>query len=119
MASIASSLMSGASPAGLFQIINFMQLYMFLILLKIYLPQKVIDFILSNSIFNLNFGLLGMDSVPMLKDFLKMLRIDQSDSTLEKLSVESMSTFYNLFTHLLVLLLVVIAHLIFWLIKST
>ena len=118
MASIASSLMSGASPAGLFQIINFMQLYMFLILLKIYLPQKVIDFILGNSIFNMNIGLIGMDSIPIIKDLLFSLNIDHFNVPLHELDIKSVSTFYNLFSYLLIFPLIASIHLIFWLIKS-
>ena len=91
---------------------------MFLALLKVYLPEKIVDFIFANSIFNFNLGFIGIGSVPILKDLLDMFRIDHSDETLHELSVDSLSTFYNLFFHLLVLLLIVILHLIFWLIKS-
>jgi len=117
MSSAAVSALSGSSPGGLFQIINFMQLYMYLILLKIYLPQKIIDYILANSIFNLNFGTLGMDSIPLVDDFLSMFTIDHLDETLHELSVESLSTLYNLFGHLVLLFMTSFLHLIFWMIK--
>ena len=117
LASGAMSIITGASSATLFQIINFMQLYMYLILLKVYLPTKIVEYILANSIFNLNFGILGMDSIPMLSDFLSMFTIDHLDETLHELSVESLSTLYNLFGHLVILLMTTLIHLIFWMIK--
>ena len=112
------SAFSGASPGGLFQSINFMQLFMFLILLRVFLPQKINDYILANDIFNFNFGIPGLDSIPVLKDFLDIFIIEHSDETLHGLSVESLSTFYNLFSHLVIFLTIVVIHLIFWLIKS-
>ena len=95
-----------------------MQLYMLLTLLRTYLPKKIVDYILANDIFNFNFGVPELDSIPMLKDFLSIFKIEHSDVALNDLSVETLSTFYNLFAHFLILLFAVIAHLIFWLIKS-
>jgi len=118
IASIAASALSGASPGSIFQIINLMQLFMFLILLRVYLPQKVIDFILGNSIFNMNIGLIGMDSIPIIKDLLFSLNIDHFNVPLHELDIKSVSTFYNLFSYLLIFPLIASIHLIFWLIKS-
>jgi len=95
-----------------------MQLFMFLVLSKVFLPQKINDYILANDMFNFNLGIPGLDSIPVLKDFLDIFIIEHSDETLHGLSVESLSTFYNLFSHLVIFLLVVVIHLIFWLIKS-
>ena len=118
IASIAASALSGASPGSIFQIINLMQLFMFLILLRVYLPQKVIDFILGNSIFNMNIGLIGMDSIPIIKDLLFSLNIDHFNVPLHELDIKSVSTFYNLVSYLLIFPLIASIHLIFWLIKS-
>ena len=96
-----------------------MQLYMFLILLRTYLPKKIVDYIVANDIFNFNFGIPQVDFIPALRDFLAIFRIEHSDAALHKLSVETLSTFYNLFAHLLILLFMIIIHLIFWLIKSS
>jgi len=82
-----------------------MQLYMFLVLLRVYLPEKIEDYILANDMFNFNFGIPGLYSIPVLKDFLAIFKIEHSDATLHGLSVESLSTFYNLFPHLVILIL--------------
>ena len=95
-----------------------MQLFMLLILLKIHLPQKISDYILANDLFNFDLGVPGLRSIPVLRNFLSIFMIEHSDVALHGLSIDTLSTFYNLFDHLVILLLVVIIHLIIWLIKS-
>ena len=116
--SVGSSAFSGSSPRGLFQSINFMQLYMLLILLRVHLPKKIIDFILLNDIFNFNIKIPGLRSLPLIKSLLFIFKIEHSDEALHNLSVDSVSTFYNLFDHLVIFLATVGIHLIFWLMKS-
>jgi len=114
IASSVASAFSGSPSGGLFQSINFMQLYMLLILLRVYLPKRIEDYILMNDIFNFNLSTSNVSSVPMLNDFLSIFQYAHSDQTLSDLNVESVSTFYNLFAHLLVLLLLVAVHLLMW-----
>ena len=118
MVSLASSAFSGISNGQVFQIVNFMQLYMLLILIRAELPLKIVEYILANYLLNSNFGNSGFGSIPILNDFLSIYQFDHSDEALERLSIESLSTFYNLFMHLVILMLVVSIHLIFWLIKA-
>ena len=84
---------------------------MFLVLLKMYLPMTIRGFIFSICRLNVSFGILGLNTT--LKDFW----IEHSDGVLSELGVVSISSFFNLFDHLFLLLLAVITHLIFLLLK--
>ena len=107
MASIAASVFNGSTPGGLFQIINFMQFFMFLVLLNVYLPKKIEEYIQANDEFNFNFGIPGLRSIPVLKNFLDIFKIVKSNEVLQSLNVEYQGTFYNTFSHLVLLMMTV------------
>ena len=111
--SIGASAFSGSSPGGLFQSINFMQLYMFLILLRVHLPKKIKDYIIANDLFNFDIGIPGLRSIPVLKSLLSIFKVKHLDEALHSLGVDSVSTFYNLFDHLVIFMVIVVIHLIF------
>lgn len=106
-----SSFLNQASPHSTFAAINQIQLLLLLLLLKIYLPQKIINYIrsLSITLFNLNIDPSfwgGGEWIVSSFDF------EQEREDLWTAGMESGSTFINLFDSVLILLSVSIVHLL-------
>jgi hypothetical protein len=90
---------------------NLMQLFMFLVLLGVYLPIPVKDMITSNSFFSLSFSIPNLRSLYGVGHFFEFIDLESKDSILSSLGANSGSTFVNVLSQLLMLLLVLILHL--------
>jgi hypothetical protein len=88
-----------------------MQLFMLLILLKVYLPAPIKDVITSNNFFLFFLQIPSLRSFYGVGYFFEFIDIESEDSALSELGAESGSTFINVLSQLLVLLLISILHL--------
>jgi flagellar biogenesis protein FliO len=109
--SAAASSMSCSSPSGLWQMMNLMQLLMFLILLGVYLPSPIKDMITSSSFFSLSLPIPYLHRLYGIGYFFEFFDFESEDSALSSLGAESGSTFINVLSQLLMLLLLIIMHL--------
>jgi cysteine-rich repeat protein len=110
--SVVASSMSCSSPSGLWQIMNLMQLLMFLILLGVYLPVPIKDIINSSSFFSFSLPIPHLGSLYGIGHFFEFIDVESEDSALSSLGAESGSTFINVLSQLLMLLLILILHLL-------
>jgi cysteine-rich repeat protein len=111
IASVVASSMSWSSPSGLWQMMNLMQLLMFLVLLGVYLPIPIKDMITSSSFFSLSLPIPHLQSLYGIGHFLEFIDLESENSALSSLGAESGSTFVNVLSQLLMLLLIIILHL--------
>lgn len=113
-----SASVSNSSPNSLWQSVDLVQSLQFLILSRIFLPQKLVKFITSNTFMMLNFGLPGIESAPLIKDLLSLFEFEQPVKVMQTLQIDSASTFRNIFVNLLLLGILILLHLcIFLLLK--
>jgi hypothetical protein len=103
--------MSCSSPSGYWQMMNLMQLLMFLILIGIYLPVPVKDMITSSNYFLLSLPIPHLQNLYGIRYFFDFIDFEQKDSALFSLGAESGSTFVNVLSQLLMLLMILILHL--------
>jgi hypothetical protein len=111
LSSVVSSSMNCSSPSGLWQIINLMQLLMFLILFGIYFPVPIKEMITSSNYSLLSLPIHHLQSLYGIGYLFEFIDFEQRDSALSSLGVESGSTFINVLSQLLMLLIILILHL--------
>jgi signal transduction histidine kinase len=111
IASVVASSMSCSSPSGLWQMMNLMQLLMFLVLFGVYLPIPIKDMITSSSFYSLSLPIPHLQSLYGIGHFFEFIDLESEDSALSSLGAESGSTFVNVLSQLLMLLLIIILHL--------
>jgi cysteine-rich repeat protein len=111
LSSLVASSIGCSSPNGLWQMVNIMQLFMFLILLKVYLPTPIEALITSSSYFAFTFPIIHFRSLYGIGHILELIDFKPTDSALSLLGAESGSTFINVLSQLLMLILIFILHL--------
>jgi hypothetical protein len=111
VSSVVASSMSCSSPSGFWQMMNLMQLLMFLILLRVYLPIPIKDMITSSSFYSLSLPIPHLQSLYGIGHFFEFIDLESEDSALSSLGAESGSTFVNVLSQLLMFLLIIILHL--------
>jgi hypothetical protein len=110
-ASAAASTVSLSPPSGLWQAMNMMQLYLLLLLFRVYLPDKIKDFISSSSLFSLSFRLPFLYNIPYVGYFLEHIDFEQDNSTLKESGVVSGNIFTNIQVHLIAFAWIALLHL--------
>jgi hypothetical protein len=111
ISSVVASSMSCSSPTGLWQMMNLMQLLLFLVLFGVYLPTPIKDMITSNSFFSLSLPIPHLQNLYGIGNFFEFIDFESENSALKSLGAESGSTFINVLSQLLMLLLILIFHL--------
>jgi cysteine-rich repeat protein len=109
--SAVASLMSCSSPSGLWQMMNLMQLLMFLVLLGVYLPTPIKDMITSSNYFLFSLPIPHLQNLYGIGYLFEFIGLEQRNSALSSLGVESGSTFVNVLSQLLMFLMILILHL--------
>jgi hypothetical protein len=71
--SAAASSMSCSSPSGLWQMMNLMQLLMFLVILEVYLPAPIKDMITSSSFASFSFSIPHLRSLYGIGHFFEFI----------------------------------------------
>jgi cysteine-rich repeat protein len=111
-ASVAASIVSLSPPSGLWQAMNMMQLFLLLLLFRVYLPDKIKGFISSSSLFSLSFKLSFLYNIPYVGYFLEHIDFEQGNSTLKESGVISGNIFTNIQAHLFAFTIIALIHLI-------
>jgi hypothetical protein len=111
ISSVVASSMSCSSPTGLWQMMNLMQLLLFLVLFGIYLPTPIKDMITSSSFFSLSLPIPYLHRLFGIGYLFEFIDFESENSALSSLGAESGSTFVNVLSQLLMLLLIFILHL--------
>jgi cysteine-rich repeat protein len=109
--SAVASLMSCSSPSGLWQMMNLMQLLMFLLLFGVYLPAPIKNMITSGSFASLSFSIPHLQNLYGIGHLFEFIDFECEDSALASLGAESGSTFVNVLSQIFMLLLIFILHL--------
>jgi hypothetical protein len=102
---------SCSSPNALWQMMNLMQLLTFIVLFGVYLPAPIKDMISSSSFFSLSFPIPHLQSLYGIEYLVDFIDFELEDSAFASLGVESGSTFVNVLTQILVLLMILMLHL--------
>ena len=109
---VLSSIISTSSFASVWLMINQLQMFFLLLLTGVYFPKDAIDAILGSKIFLFPFSYVPFIKINMLSKLSNYFQIDQNDLMLEKIGVESESTFLNIYSFSCSFLFAVIFHLI-------
>ena len=94
-ASVALSIINLSSPTGLWQTVNLLQMFLLVLLMKIYLPLEIRSYILSNGFSLFVFDYPFIDKVGFLKEILDKSEFSQSNQRLSDLEVNYEITFSN------------------------
>jgi hypothetical protein len=81
--SVVASSMNMSSPTGLWQAANMMQLFMFLLLFDVHIPQKLEDYLTASNFFSLSFKLPFVQYIPYFGDFIDYIDYDMDNPKLE------------------------------------
>ena len=76
ISSAAGSLASLSSPQGLWFSINQQQMMLLLLLTKVYVSQKVVDYLKGISFLSMSFSFLKFESVPPFKQLIGWISFD-------------------------------------------
>ena len=106
-----SSIISGASPQLAFIIFNQLQMYLMLPLMAKYMADKVRNFILSYGFVIFSFDFIPIINLKILQSAKEEFMHAQPNKYLEELGMESVSTLYNNYSLISVLIGIVILHL--------
>ena len=113
--SCASSLISGASPQLAFIVFNQLQMYLMLPLMAKYMANKVRNFILSYGFAIFSFDFIPILNLKIIQSAKKEFMHAQPNKYLEELGMESVSTLYNNYGLIIVLIGIGIIHLVIFL----
>jgi len=108
------SLLSLTSMNKIWQMADMLQLYLLLLLLDTYMPKAVFQFITSNDLFNFSFD-FGYDflmKIPYVRKAVDYFNIDQDNSKLEYMDLDSGSSVINILTSTVIVLLIAIFHIL-------
>jgi cysteine-rich repeat protein len=118
VASIISGVTRLSSPTGLWQMMNLIQLFTLIILLNIYLPNKVIDVLDANSYLSFSFKVPFIDKIPYFDSSLSYLDFSPQKSNYDIFKIYSGSSLLNILSLIILLMITGILHLWFIPFKS-
>ncbi|CAI2380327.1 unnamed protein product [Moneuplotes crassus] len=104
-ATVGVSLLNLSSLAAIWSIVNQLQLFLLLLLTKTPFPGDVKALILGNELMQFNLDLLPVRALPKMPEVMDWLKIDQDNSYLETIGVESSTSLLNNFGFALCMLL--------------
>ena len=105
---IASSI-NISSPAMLYLMMGQFKNYMLILLIDVYIPDSVNQYILGLEIFSLPFDFFSFQDTPGSRDITSWFEMEQPNDKLVRIEIESGSTIlnnYNLYGMILVIILV-------------
>ncbi|CAI2371646.1 unnamed protein product [Moneuplotes crassus] len=104
-ATVGVSLLNLSSLAAIWSIVNQLQLFLLLLLTKTPFPGDVKALILGNELMQFNLDVLPVRALPKMPEVMDWLKIDQDNSYLETIGVESSTSLLNNFGFVLCMLL--------------
>ena len=114
-----SSIINTSSISNIWAIIGQLQLMFFLILTRVYLPKDVIDFITSSNYILLLFNFIPLSKAQKEISWLNWIDYDQNDDLLNKIGIQSESTYVNNISFAIFLFIVIPIHLfLLWMYKK-
>jgi hypothetical protein len=102
--------MKASSPTGMWSLLNQLQMLILLLLVNSYVPTDVSENILQQDFAMMNFNFLKIHEVPYLNYPTTWMDFAQKDEMLNKLGFKSRSTFTNLYSFVLTLILIAFIH---------
>ena len=109
---IFSSIISSSSISNIWAIIGQLQLLFFLILTRSNIPKDVIDFITGSNYILLLFNFIPLSKAQNAISWLNWINYDQNDYLLDKIGIQSGSTYVNNFSLFIFLFCIIPPHLI-------
>jgi len=100
-----------SAPTGLWQSVNLMQMFLLILLLKIYIPLEIRSYITANGFVSLAFEYPYVHKIGFLQAMIDYFDFLQSDERLVDMDVKYESTFNNTLTLFITLVLVMFFHL--------
>ena len=107
-----SSIISSSSISNIWAIIGQLQLLFFLILTRSNIPKDVIDFITGSNYILLLFNFIPLSKAQNAISWLNWINYDQNDYLLDKIGIQSGSTYVNNFSLFIFLFFIIPPHLI-------
>jgi hypothetical protein len=109
-ATVISSVLSNSSPSALWSLVNQLQMINLLMLVDSFTPEDFIDYLEGTNFVSLNFDFIPLVEVPYVNWPANKLDIELDDVKLNASEINSRSTFVNLFSTIIVLLVVFSIH---------
>lgn len=107
------ALLSLSSPVALWAIMNQMQLWLLLVIIKCGIPEEVVYFIVRSKFFSLSADFLNIEKGTHSYVISNWFDVDQDHDELSKIGCKSGSTFANTFSIMTSILTMVGLHLLF------
>ena len=109
VSNIALALASSSSPHSIFQMINQIQLLLLLLLLNIYLPSKVVNYIRSLVMALIDFD-IDYSFLPVIGDIINTFDYEQPEDDFYVAELESGSSLMNISGVILIILGTILFH---------
>lgn len=109
--SVVNSIVNLSSPTVLWAMANQLQLLLLLVLTNSSMPSEVIKFLTANRFAAFSLDFLQFEQLPGMVKLKGLFEIQQVNSDLSEIGVGSGSTFYNNFSIIMLLLLLLPLHL--------
>lgn len=109
---VTASSFNTSSPTSLWTLFNQLQLLLLFILINTYIPTSVKEYIESFNIFIFNFAFIPSHDIPGLGHFGEWLTTEDASEDLQRLGVESISSFSNTVPLLLMIIIAIVFHVI-------
>ncbi|CAI2384176.1 unnamed protein product [Moneuplotes crassus] len=107
-ATVVISVLNMSSPTVLWVMANQLQLLLLLVLTNSSMPTKIVEFLTTNRFASFSLDFLPLDKLPGLTLVKGSFIKEQDDSNLSEIGIESGSTFYNNFTLIFLIFLVLL-----------
>lgn len=109
--SAATSAMNTSSPTTVWAICNQLQLLILFLLVDTYIPDDVKGLIEGQDFALFNFDFIPAADIPYINIPTEWMDFEQTDINLEKVGVNSRSTFTNIFSLLLTIIFLIVTHI--------
>jgi hypothetical protein len=111
-ATIATSALKASSPTAMWSLFNQLQMLILLLLVNdSYVPTDVSEYIKQQGFAMLNFNFIPTTEIPYLNFPTDWMDYEQNNETLKQLGLKWRSTFNNLFSFMVTLIVIVVIHL--------
>ena len=111
VAVVISSIIGTSSLASIWLMINQLQMFFLILFTGVYFPDGIIEVITGSKILFFPFPSIPFRNFKFQSSLINYFQIDQSNSILERIGVESESTLINIYSFACSLILVVLIHL--------
>ena len=109
-ASVATSVLKSSSPTAMWSLFNQLQMLILLLVVENYVPIDVKDAIIQQDFAMFNFDFIPVAEIPFVNWPTKWIDYEQQNDILKELGLEWQSTFNNLLSLMMMLIIIIFVH---------